>query len=202
MAEGMQQGIFVALTIEPTGGVERCIQRLPPDAGEPIEPEDAHVTVMYNYEIPAVGAEPATEEEIHGLRDDIAEQISALGIVGSILMPESNVLMPFRTWTGISIGYSPGLFDVRTTASRAVNNKFGVNLHTYRGDYHMGVAKRWDKRLRVPRQKVEFPHGLVVNGCDVSVEDVPVVPRDFARMSARQKLSAQRDFAARRRLAV
>lgn len=194
MAEPIGQGLYAALEVLPTRGLIDYMQSLPPELGSKMNPNNAHVSLTYAYEMVVAGAKDIDVAELEGAQEDLTQILEELELDGEAIMPADEQLVPFKRFWVVPIEPSPPLTRAHQVISGFVKQRFDLDIANWRDDYHLSVARRpAGKGRNAKTHHVPFSNGFVLEGRKVEVNDVMDIPPHLLCMS--RAIRAQRDFA-------
>lgn len=196
MTEPMEQGLYVAMNVLPTRGLVDYMETVPAEKSNQLDPKKAHVSISYAYEMIASGARDVDPEKIEDACLEVEDRIDALGLDGTAIMPGADRLVPYKRFWVVPITASPPLYEAHRTVSGLVKEWFGVDIATWRDDYHLSVSRKGVGKERGGKpHRVPFPNGFILNGCQAEVNEVPrELPPHLLCMN--RAIRSQRDFAA------
>lgn len=161
------QGVSAVLTINgATRAMDRFFGNLPAGYGTPINPRNAHVTVL---ESPETKIDIFSNRDLIALRntgDQIAHHLSALAVSREVLQPSGDELKKYGRWLAIPLRQTNFMEDLRGTIADITEEHLGVKVDN-KYDPHMSVAFTVKGKSRAKEHVPPFPSNLHINGYSV-----------------------------------
>lgn len=163
----LPQGIGAALTINAhTRAMNKFFGNLPPNYGEPINPDSAHVTIV---DARQTAIPIQSERDLIALRKtggEIHRRLASLPLQEIVLNPDSDELERYGRYLAIPLRQTPVMEMLRTDLAEIIEEGLGVELDP-EFDAHMSVVRPRRTRVKIQDNVPPFPGNLHVSGFDM-----------------------------------
>lgn len=168
--EDSPQGVKALLTLNSrTRAVHRFFGNLPSGYGDPINPDNLHVMLMYPIESEVDVFSNRVIIALRRTTHEVTSYLSKMAVTREVLHPDGAELKKFGRRLAIPLRHSGIIEELRGSIGEIVEDELGVRL---RGDYeaHASVVHAPKGRSRAKEYVPPFPRNLHVKGFLAGIE--------------------------------
>lgn len=169
---GQGEGLYIALEIAPTREITRFVKDIPPRIGDPLDPRDLTMTLMYPEELGDRALSREERRRLPGLVRKIHRDFGHISVAGSVVSSVYGELIPHKKFVAIAVDPADTLIEARSEVARLVSEDMGIYLpNTHPKGWHISVARRTGSGERLPPYKRPLPENLTVSGTIVAIRN-------------------------------